>query len=223
LAAATLECGDEAHRMTHPLDLIDTGGKRKTPYIAQSESSECALACLAMVAGHHGYETDLIALRQRYGMSLKGATLKQVMQVAENIGFNARPLRGEIEDLPHLSLPAILHWNLNHFVVLTKISGGLRGTRYHIHDPARGSLVLSREEISRHFTGVALDLLKSESFKPKIERRDLRIGQLWSSMQGFWQTMRQVLLLSLVMQLVVLATPFFTANVDRYGVPDLRS
>lgn len=195
--------------MTHPLDLIDTGGKRKTPYIAQSASSECALACLAMVAGYHGYETDLIALRQRYGISLKGATLKQVMQVAENIGFNARPLRGEIEDLPHLSLPAILHWNLNHFVVMTKITGGLRGTRYHIHDPARGSLVLSREEISRHFTGVALDLLKSESFKPKIERRDLRIGQLWSSMQGFWQTMRQVILLSLVMQLVVLATPFF--------------
>jgi ATP-binding cassette, subfamily B, bacterial CvaB/MchF/RaxB len=121
-------------------DMLDLGGKRRIPYIAQSEASECALACLAMVAGSHGYETDLIALRQRYGMSLKGATLKQVMQVAEDIGFNARPLRGEIDDLPHLSLPAILHWNLNHFVVLTKISSGLMGNRYHIHDPARGVL-----------------------------------------------------------------------------------
>jgi hypothetical protein len=85
----------------------------------------------------------------------------------------------------------------------------IRGTRYHVHDPARGALVITREEISRHFTGVALDLLKSESFKPKIDRRDLRIGQLWSSMSGFWQTIRQVILLSLVMQLVVLASPFF--------------
>ncbi|MDX2209088.1 MAG: peptidase domain-containing ABC transporter [Sphingopyxis sp.] len=195
--------------MTAAVDLLHLGGKRRTPYIAQSEGSECALACVAMVASFHGYETDLIALRQRYGMSLKGANLKQVIQVAEDIGFNARPLRGEIEDLPHLSLPAILHWNLNHFVVLTKISTGIRGTRYHIHDPARGALILTRDEFSRHFTGVALDLLKSESFKPKIDRRDLRIGQLWSSMSGFWQTIRQVVLLSLVLQFVVLATPFF--------------
>jgi ATP-binding cassette, subfamily B, bacterial CvaB/MchF/RaxB len=195
--------------MSPVTNLLQLRGKRTAPYIAQSEASECALACLAMVVSYHGYETDLIGLRQRYGMSLKGATLKQVMQVAEDIGFNARPLRGEIEDLPHLSLPAILHWNLNHFVVLTKISDGLRGKRYHIHDPARGILVYSRDEISRHFTGVALDLLKSESFKPRIDRRELRITQLWSSMSGFWQTIRQVILLSLVLQFAVLATPFF--------------
>lgn len=209
MAATTFERGVEAQFMNAITDMLQLGGKKRTPYIPQSEASECALACLAMVASYHGYETDLIALRQRYGMSLKGATLKQVMQVAEDIGFNARPLRGELEDLPHLSLPAILHWNLNHFVVLTKISEGLRGPRYHIHDPARGALVYTREEISRHFTGVALDLLKSESFKPKIQRHDLKITQLWSSMSGFWQTIRQVVLLSLVLQFVVLATPFF--------------
>jgi len=195
--------------MNSSTDLLDLGGRRKTPYIAQSEGSECALACIAMVASSHGYKTDLGTLRQRYGMSLKGATLKQLMHVAEDIGFNARPLRGEIDDLSHLSLPAILHWDLNHFVVLTKIGAGVRGTRYHIHDPARGALILTRDEVSRHFTGVALDLLKSESFKPKIDRRDLRIGQLWSSMSGFWQTIRQVVLLSFVLQLIVLASPFF--------------
>ena len=195
--------------MNAPLDLVEFTGRKKTRYLPQGEASECALACIAMVAGYHGFKTDLIALRQRYGMSLKGANLKQVMQVAEEIGFNARPLRGEIDDLPHLALPAILHWNLNHFVVLTKIRTGLRGPRYHIHDPARGVLSLSRDDVSRQWTGVALDLLKSESFKPKIERRQLGITQLWSSMEGFWQTIRQVVLLSLVLQLVVLATPFF--------------
>lgn len=195
--------------MNSPLDLVEFSGRQRTPYIPQGEASECALACLAMVAGFHGYKTDLITLRQRYGMSLKGANLKQVMQVAEDIGFNARPLRGEIEDLPHLGMPAILHWNLNHFVVLTAITGGIRGRRYHIHDPARGALVLNEADVSRSWTGVALDLLRSESFKPKIEQRQLNITQLWSKMTGFWGTIRQVVLLSLVMQLVVLATPFF--------------
>jgi ATP-binding cassette subfamily B protein RaxB len=195
--------------MNSPLDLLEFSGRQKTPYIPQGEASECALACLAMVAGYHGYKTDLITLRQRYGMSLKGANLKQVMQVAEDIGLNARPLRGEIEDLPHLGMPAILHWNLNHFVVLTAITGGVRGRRYHIHDPARGAMVLGKAEVSRSWTGVALDLLRSESFKPKIEQRQLNITQLWSKMTGFWGAIRQVALLSLVMQLVVLATPFF--------------
>lgn len=188
---------------------LNLGGSRRTPYLAQSEASECALACLAMVASHHGYQTDLSALRARHSLSLKGATLKQVMRIAEEIGFNARPLRGEIDDLPHLSLPAILHWDLNHFVVLTKIGQGLGGKRYHIHDPAKGVLRLTRDELSRHFTGVALDLLKSESFKPKIERTTLRITQLWSSMSGFWQTIRQVVFLSLVLQLAALAAPFY--------------
>jgi ATP-binding cassette, subfamily B, bacterial CvaB/MchF/RaxB len=195
--------------MRNLIDKLELGGGKSTPYIPQSEASECALACLAMVAGYHGYKTGLISLRQRYGMSLKGATLKQVIQVAEDIGFNARPLRGEIDDLPHLSLPAILHWNLNHFVVLTKITDGLRGRKYHIHDPSQGSQVLTREEISRSFTGVALDLMKSENFKPKTERTQLGITQLWSSISGFWSTLRQVVFLSLVLQLVVLAAPFF--------------
>ncbi|WP_199504834.1 peptidase domain-containing ABC transporter [Qipengyuania sp. YIM B01966] len=195
--------------MTNPVDLLQFRGRARTRYIPQGEASECALACLAMVAGYHGYHTDLITLRQRYGMSLKGADLKQVMQVAEDIGFNARPLRGELDDLPHLALPAVLHWNLNHFVVLTKIVSGLRGQQYHIHDPARGAVVMGRDEVSRHWTGVALDLLKSESFKPKIERQQLGITQLWSSISGFWQTIRQVVLLSMVLQLVVLASPFF--------------
>ncbi|WP_171012477.1 MULTISPECIES: peptidase domain-containing ABC transporter [unclassified Sphingomonas] len=189
--------------------MLEAGGRRRTPYIPQNEASECALACLGMVAGHYGFRTDLIELRQRFGLSLKGATLKQVIQVAEAIGFNARPLRGEIADLPHLTLPAILHWNLNHFVVLTRIGEGLRGRRFHIHDPARGPLILSEAEVSQSFTGVAVDLLKSEAFLPKPQAPQLRIGQLWSSMRGFWQSIGQVLALSLILQIVVLATPFF--------------
>lgn len=195
--------------MRRVVDRLELGGGKSTPYIPQSEASECGLACLAMVAGHHGYRTGLVALRQRYGMSLKGATLKQITRIAEDIGFNARPLRGEIDDLLHLSLPAILHWDLKHFVVLTKITEGFRGRRYHIHDPSQGPLVLTREELSRSFTGIALELLKSESFRPRNEKAQFGITQLWSSITGFWSALRQIVLLSLILQLAVLASPFF--------------
>lgn len=190
-------------------DLIEGGGWKKTPYIQQSEASECGLACMAMIAGYHGYKTDLIALRRKHGMSLKGATLKNIIIIGEAIGFSSRPVRGEIEDLPSLSLPAILHWDLKHFVVLTKISKSVSGQKFHIHDPAKGELKLGREEVSRRWTGVALDLMKSESFRPKVEETKLRITQLWTSMDGFWKTFGNVVLLSVILQLAALAGPFY--------------
>lgn len=190
-------------------EFLNLTGARRTPYIAQSEAAECGLACIAMVAAFHGYETDLGTLRQRFSFSLKGATLKQLMEVAEAIGFNSRPLRGEIEDLAEVQLPAVLHWDLNHFVVLTKVSKGFGGERYHIHDPGRGALVVGREELSRRFTGIVLELLKSETFRPVIEQNKLKITQLWTSMNGLWPSLRQIFLLSLVLQLAALAAPFY--------------
>ena len=192
-----------------PVNLLELGGIRRTPVIQQSEAGECGLACLAMVAGHHGLKTDMPALRRRFSLSLKGTTLKALMQVAEQIGFTARPLRGEIEHLQDMALPAVLHWDLNHFVVLTRVTRGWRGLRYHVHDPAKGVLVLREDELSRHFTGVLMELLKSERFQPRNEASRLRISQLWSKVTGLWSSLRQVLLLSIVLQLVALATPFY--------------
>lgn len=162
-----------------------------------------------MVAGHYGLDIDLSTLRRRFGLSLKGATLKTLMNIAERIGFHARPLRGEIDNLGEIALPAILHWDLNHFVVLTSVSGSLRGLRYRIHDPARGVCVIGEAELSRHFTGVVLELMKSESFRPGAERSKLRVSQLWSRMTGLWSSLRNVLLLSIVLQLIALAMPFY--------------
>ena len=185
------------------------GGRNKTPFIQQSEASECGLACLAMVASFHGFKTDMPAMRRKYSMSLKGATLKRVVEIAEAIGLNTRALRGEMTDLPSLSLPSILHWDLNHFVVLTKIKPSVNGTKYYVHDPAKGELILSQEEASRHWTGVALDLMKSESFKPRVEESKLSITQLWTSMDGFWKTFGNIVILSLILQFAALAGPFY--------------
>ena len=192
-----------------PVDLLEPGGLRRVPVVHQSEAGECGLACLAMVAGYHGLKTDMPVLRRRFSLSLKGTTLKAMMQVAEQIGFTARPLRAEIETLAAMALPAVLHWDLNHFVVLTRVTHGWKGRRYHIHDPARGALELREAELSRHFTGVLLELLTSERFERRNETSRLRISQLWSKMSGLWASLRRVLLLSIVLQLVALATPFY--------------
>src|SRR6266404_3778517 len=134
------------------LERLNLGWGGRLPMVLQTEASECGLACLVMVTQYFGNAADLPHLRRRFGMSLKGATLKDVMRVADQIGLACRPLRLELAELTQLRLPCILHWDLNHFVVLKSISqsGAV------IHDPAIGVRHLSKEVISRHFTGVAV-------------------------------------------------------------------
>lgn len=95
---------------------LSFGWNSRLPLILQTEAAECGLASIAMVAGYHGYQTDLPSLRSRFSISLKGATLKQLIEIAQTLGFTCRPLRLELEELADLQVPCILHWELNHFV-----------------------------------------------------------------------------------------------------------
>ncbi len=95
----------------------------KVPVILQSEAPECGIACLAMIASHHGHRTDLSAMRLRLSTSLKGVTLKHIAQIGETMGLTARGVQVPLESLDKLRLPAILHWDMNHFVVLTDVAG----------------------------------------------------------------------------------------------------
>jgi ATP-binding cassette subfamily B protein RaxB len=190
-------------------DLLQLYGDRRTPAIRQSEASECGLACLAMIAGCHGLQADLPSLRRRFSLSLKGVTLKTLTSIAEQIGFNCRSLRGEIGELSQIQCPAILHWNLNHFVVLVRVRDGVRGTEFHIHDPARGRRHVGEKELSRHFTGIVVELTKAETFSPGDQASRLRLTQLWSRLSGIGSSLRNVLALSAILQLVALATPFY--------------
>jgi ATP-binding cassette subfamily B protein RaxB len=119
----------------NPLDELHLGLRRRLALVLQTEAAECGLACLAMIAGHHGNGCDIAQLRRRFGLSAKGATLKDLIDAADQLGLLARPLRLEAQELPLLQAPCILHWDLNHFVVLKK------ATAEHvlIHDPAAGA------------------------------------------------------------------------------------
>ncbi|MCA0903899.1 peptidase domain-containing ABC transporter [Qipengyuania aquimaris] len=192
------------------MDLINLTGRPTTPFIAQDEGSECALACIAMVAGYHGLKTDIQTLRRQFGISLRGATLKQMLEVCEQLKLNARPVRCEVEDLAHLALPAILHWDLSHFVVLTKVQQGIGGPKFTILDPGTAERKLTAAEMSDSFTGVAVEIRKAENFRQENQQRKLKISNLWGSISGLWSNLRNILIVSLVMQLVALSIPFFT-------------
>lgn len=186
-------------------DRLSFGLGRPLPVILQTEAAECGLACLAMVLSHHGAITDLAALRTRHTVSMTGVTLATLTDIAQREQLGTRGLRLELDELSQLRLPAILHWDLNHFVVLKSVSGG----HVVVHDPAFGERRLTLEETSRHFTGVALEVWPNPGFAPREEKTRIRLGQLIGQVSGFWPSLTQVLLLSLALEVFGLVSPLF--------------
>jgi ATP-binding cassette, subfamily B, bacterial CvaB/MchF/RaxB len=184
----------------------------RVPVILQSEAPECGIACLAMVASFHGHRTDLSAMRMRLSPSLKGVTLKHIAQIAETMGMSARGVQVPLESLGKLRLPAVLHWDMNHFVVLTRVSG----RKIVVHDPGRGKRQLTLDEASRHFTGVAMEFTPTDSFQKRDEREKIRSWQLLQAASGLKGTIAQILMLSFALEVFALAMPFFLQmTVDR--------
>src|SRR5450830_1922032 len=103
------------------LDKLSFGLFKKLPLMLQTEAAECGLACLGMVAGFYGYRSDLASLRRQFPISLKGATLGNLIHIANQLQLATRPLKLDIGELRQLKLPCILHWNFNHFVVLQEV------------------------------------------------------------------------------------------------------
>jgi len=173
--------------------------------IVQSEAAECGLASLAMVADAHGMHVGLPELRRKFSLSLKGAKLNHLIHIAHRLGFQARPLRLEIEDFGKLALPCVLHWDLNHFVVLAKVGK----SKVTVHDPAIGERKLGLDEVSKHFTGVALELTPMAEFKPQKAAPSVSARQLTGPVRGLWRALAQILALSVALQVFVVLAPFF--------------
>lgn len=180
-------------------------GTQALPLMLQTEGAECGLACLAMIASYHGLRTDLPTLRQRFSLSLKGATLADMVHMAGQLQMNPRALRLEMPQLEQLQLPCVLHWDLNHFVVLREIKRG----QAVIHDPARGVRRLPLSEVSLHFTGVALELLPTAEFKPRNERQAVTLPQLLGRVTGLKRSLLQIFALALALEAFMLLSPFF--------------
>jgi len=173
--------------------------------VLQTQASECGLACLVMVGNHHGCASSLQVCRQRFGPSLRGMTLAGMIRIAGKLGMQARPLRLELEDLPKLRLPCILHWELNHFVVLTRVGK----STVTVVDPAFGERRLSLAEVSARFTGVALELQPGESFEKSPPPPSIGLRQLTGRVTGLRRSLARIVLLSLALQVFVVLAPFY--------------
>jgi ATP-binding cassette subfamily B protein RaxB len=178
---------------------------RHLPVIVQTEATECGLACLAMVANYLGIRTDLPSLRLRFALSRKGANFESLVRVAGALGLDSRPLKLDMHNLPELQLPCILHWDMNHFVVLKSVSA----RRLVIHDPAIGVRSFAPEEFASHFTGIAMELSPGAGFAPRSERADFTLRGLMGRISGLNRGLGQILALALALEVVVIALPFY--------------
>jgi ATP-binding cassette subfamily B protein RaxB len=171
----------------------------------QSEASECGLACLAVAAGHAGSNIDLPWLRQHFPASIRGMTLREMSEVANAIGMTARAVRCDPDELHKLQRPVILHWGMQHFVVLDRIDR--KGAR--VFDPSQGYVRLSRQELSLKFTGVALELAASPAFRRKVERPRFSATALIQWSGELKAGLAQAVLLSVLLQLYLIAMPLY--------------
>lgn len=181
------------------------GLHRKVPIYLQSEASECGLCSLAMVADYHGYRTDLASLRLRFPISRKGATLESLIRISQALKLDSRPVKLDMHNLPQLRLPCIIHWDMDHFVVLVSVSP----RRAVIHDPAIGIRSFSMAELGKHFTGVALELGPATDFTPVNHKLHFTLRGLMGHITGLKRGLTQILLLALALEMVSITLPFF--------------
>ena len=191
--------------MNEQFSFLSLSGFRKLPLIRQTTPSEAGLACLAMIANFYGYKSDISELRRRFGLSMRGMDSKTLMNVSESIEFSSRAVRCEIENLKQLRTPCILHWGFDHFVVLKEVT-----SKYlRLHDPAKGIVKVSLEEVDEQFTGLAIELTPSEKFKRKGNAASLKIGQLVRFDKSFFSSFSVGFILSFLGEVFLLTTPFY--------------
>lgn len=187
------------------LDNLSFGFGRKLPLILQTEAAECGLASLAMVAGYHGFRTDIASMRRLFMVSIKGTTLGHLIAMADAMQMATRPVKLDMEDMAQLRMPCILHWNFNHFVVLKEVTS--KGIT--VHDPAFGIRKLAWSEVSDAFTGVALELWPNPGFRRATFKQHLKLRELMGHVTGLYRSFSQVVVLALSLEVFALVSPFF--------------
>lgn len=161
-------------------NLLDWEWRRRLPFVHQTESAECGVACLTMIAGWYGYRIDLSGLRSKFAVSQHGMTFSRLMECAETLNLTGRAVRLELNELGQLALPCILYWDMNHFVVLKKVCSNY----IELHDPAVGRVKMTLDKASRHFTGIALELTPTHHFERRNEKRKIPLMTQVGKTQG---------------------------------------
>jgi ATP-binding cassette subfamily B protein RaxB len=186
------------------LSMPSLSRRRSVRSILQSEANECGLACLAMIANYHRHDVDLTYMRTLFPLSRSGMTLASIVEVAGALSLDAQGYGlANVGELANLSLPALLHWQGNHFVVLERIVGDT----YHVQDPQFGLRLYERADMERYFSGVALEFEPRIDFKSVQSKTVLSFVDLFRSIRGLGHVVGQITMVSLALGLLALSTP----------------
>ena len=178
----------------------------KVPVVMQMEALECGAACLAMVLACYGKWIPLEQVRVDCGVSRDGSRAGNVMKAARSYGLEAKGYRMGLEAVKGISaFPCIIHWNLNHFVVLC----GFRGNHACINDPARGSVKVTMDEFDKAFTGIVMVFAPTERFEPDGKRTST-LAFARKRLSGAGAAMVFVMLTSIIGYVFTLLNPAFS-------------
>jgi len=200
------------------------------PHYNQPDAMDCGPTCLRMVARYHGKHYNIQTLRERSHISRLGVSMLGISRAAESIGFRTLGVKIPFEKLrDEAPLPAIVHWNQNHFVVVYKISGRKGKERIHVADPAGGLVSFTREEFTRCWAstgsneepqGTALLLEPTPEFYSTDDEKPNRksFGFLFRYLKPYHKLLLQLLLGLILGSLLQLIFPFLTQSIVDYGI-----
>lgn len=185
---------------------IDTRlfGRRNVPFVSANDLNECGLACMAAIAEYFRGDYDLADIRRMARTSGRGETMLDLRDLAERMGLSARGVRVEMGAMRDIVTPAILHWEMNHFVVLESV--GVTGIR--IMDPAAGSMHVPWSQVDKSFTGIALEVKKTAEWRVRTDRRKKSSVLSFVGPLSDWRKeILAISILTLLVELLVLAVP----------------
>jgi NHLM bacteriocin system ABC transporter peptidase/ATP-binding protein len=171
------------------------------------EATECGAACVAMILGHHGLWVPLERLRVECGVSRDGSKAANMIRAARSHGMTAKGYRKDMERLPDLPFPMIIHWNFNHFVVLEGIDVGT-GEAW-INDPGSGPRHVTADEFDESFTGICLAMQPGPGFRRGGAPPSLVDG-LRARLRGAGGALAFLVLVNLTIAIPGLAVPVLT-------------
>ncbi|ENO9780574.1 peptidase domain-containing ABC transporter, partial [Acinetobacter baumannii] len=189
--------------------------RSKVPVILQTESSECGLACLAMISSYYGHYETIFTLRQKYSVSIKGSSLSDLIKIAGKINLNSRPLRLEMDELSKLRLPCIIHINMDHFVVLVSVN-----KKIEVIDPSLGKRFYSIDEFSDIFTGIALEIWPNSKFEKNEKKEIFNFFHLLHDLKSLLPSFSYILILAVVLEILGLVSPLYMQFVLDNVIPE---
>lgn len=179
--------------------------KNKLPVLYQTESAECGLVSIAMIASYYGHNINLVALRMQYCSHYMGSRLGDLVSLAKELNFHTRAVKVELDEIKNLRMPCILHWELNHFVVLSKVTKNY----FEIHDPALGRRIISHSKMNTSFTGIALECTPSQSFQKVHVANVITLKDILRWMPNINKPLLNVMFMSMFIELMSLTSPLY--------------